>query len=403
MISRQIQLAVLQIYLPSLIMALGFGMIVPAIPLLGKTFGVSMGFAAQVVTVQVIGRSVSWIPAGLLLDRIGIRLGMITGALIAVISAIITAFAPAFWIILFAQCFSSFGLNLWMVGRELAAIDLVKVDQRGRQMSALFGIRASGTALGPAIGGVILDTYGFQSIFLIYAGMALVVLIISATIRDARRHSSRPPETVLGFTRLSQINPYFRFTYIILILATFSAMLRTQVLNSMLPIYVVNELGYSATKTGFMFFIIGIVTIGMILPAGFISDKIGRKWATVPPALFAGIAFVAYPLVKEMPELLVLAVMLGIANGMALGSMTTYTYDIVPVHSRAQLQAMRRTIGEMGAFTGPILGGYIANAFSAGISFLFFAPLHLLAAFLLIAAAKESLPRRRNKMVRNKR
>lgn len=395
MISRRIQLAVLQIYLPSLIMALGFGMIVPAIPLLGKTFGVSMGFAAQVVTVQVIGRFFSWIPSGVILDRAGIRPGMIIGALIAVISAVITAFAPAFWIILLSQFFSSFGLNLWMVGRELAAIDLVKVDQRGRQMSALFGIRASGTALGPAIGGVILDTYGFRSIFLIYAGVALVVMIISATIRDTPRQSSRPPETVLGFTRLSQINPYFRFTYIILILATFSAMLRTQVLNSMLPIYVVNELGYTATKTGFMFFIIGIITIAMIVPAGLISDKIGRKWATVPPALLAGIGFVAYPLVKGIPGLLVLAVMLGIANGMALGSMTTYTYDIVPNHSRAQLQAMRRTIGEMGAFTGPILGGVIANAFNAGISFLFFAPLHLLAAFLLIATAKESLNRQR--------
>ena len=132
----------------------------------------------------------------------------------------------------------------------------------------------------------------------------------------------------------------------------------------------------------------------MIVPAGFISDKIGRKWATVPPALLAGIAFVAYPLVIGQTGLLTLAVMLGIANGMALGSMRTYTYDIVPKHARAQFQGMRRTIGDLGSFTGPLLGGVIANTFSAGISFLFFAPLHLLAAFLLIAAAKESLPRR---------
>jgi MFS family permease len=90
-------------------------------------------------------------------------------------------------------------------------------------------------------------------------------------------------------------------------------------------------------------------------------------------------------------------VLLGMANGMALGSMTIYTYDIVPHHSRAQLQAMRRTVGEIGSFTGPLLGGIIVNFFSAGISFLFFAPLHLLSAFLLIVVAKESLPKLRTK------
>ena len=203
--------------------------------------------------------------------------------------------------------------------------------------------------------------------------------------------------TVFGFTRLSQIEPLFRVTYVVLMVATFSAMLRAEVLKSMLPIYAVNELNYSATSVGFLFFVSGLVTFLMIVPAGFISDKLGRKWGTAPPALLSGIAFFSYPLIQGMPGLLALSVMLGIANGMALGSMTIYTYDIVPHHSRAQFQAMRRTVGEIGSFTGPLLGGVIANAFSAGIAFLFFAPLHLLSAFLLIVVAKESLPRLKRK------
>jgi len=394
MLSNQARRALIQIYLPSLIMALGIGMIVPAVPLLGKTFGVSMGFAAQVITAQAIGRALSWFPAGVLLDRIGIRFGMILGASMAVASAVMTAFAPAFGIILLSQFFWGVGFNLWRLGRELAAIDLVKVTQRGRQMSALFGIQATGTALGPAIGGIILDLYGFRSLFMIFAGMASVVLIISAMVQEPRQQQSRPRGKVFRFTPLSLLKPYFRGTYVVLLIATFSAMLRTGVLNSMLPIYVVDELNYTATNTGFLFFIVGVVTFAMIVPAGFISDKIGRKWATVPPALIAGIAFMAYPLVKGMPGLQFLAVFLGIANGMALGSMTTYTYDIVPQSTRAQFQAMRRTLGEIGAFTGPLLGGIIANFFSAGLSFLFFAPLHILATVLLIVVAKESLPSR---------
>ncbi len=397
MFSSQARRAFFQIYLPSLMMALGMGMIVPAVPLLGKTFGVSIGLAVQVVTAQVIGRAVSLIPAGVLHDRIGIRLGMIIGAAIGVVSAVVTAFAPGFWLILLAQFCWGFGLVMWNLGRELAAIDLVTVEQRGRQISALYGIQSVGEVLGPAMGGIILDAMGFRSLFLIFAGICAVVLAISVTIRETGKLPYRPRGTVFGFTRLSQIEPYFRGTYIVLLIATFSAQLRMESIRSMLPVYVVSELGYSATNVGFLFFVVGLVTLLMIIPAGFISDKLGRKWATAPPACLAGITFVAYPFIKSLPGLLVLSAMQGMITGMALGSMTTYTYDIVPHRLRAQLQVMRRTIGEMGAFTGPFVGGIIANAVGAGMSFLFFAPLQFLSAFLLIMVAKESLPAQRCK------
>jgi len=399
MFTSQARSAFFQLYLPSLLMALGAGMIVPAVPLLGRTFGISIGFAAQVVTAQVLGRAISLIPAGWLNDRFGLRAGMIIGAGIAVISAILTAFASSFWLLLLAQFAWGFGFTLWKLGREMAAIDVVSVEQRGRQLSALYGIQSTGEALGPALGGIILDTLGFRSLFLIFAGIAMIVLGISTTIREAQQISFRPRGTVFSFTRLSQIEPLFRVTYVVLMLATFSAMLRAEVLKSMLPIYVVNELHYTATNVGFLFFVSGLVNFLMIVPAGFISDKLGRKWGCAPPALLSGIAFLCYPLIQGMPGLLVLSVLLGMANGMALGSMTIYTYDIVPHHSRAQFQAMRRTIGEIGSFTGPLLGGVIANTFSAGFSFLLFAPLHLLSAFLLIVVARESLPKLRGKHI----
>jgi MFS family permease len=388
MFTNQTRRAFFQLYLPSLLMPLGAGMIVPAVPLLGRTFGISIGFAAQVVTAQVLGRAISLIPAGVLNDRFGLRAGMIIGAAISVFSAILTAFATSFWLLLLA---------LWKLGREMAAMDVVSVEQRGRQLSALYGIQSTGEALGPALGGIILDTMGFRSLFLFFTVIAAVVLVISTTVQDTETIPCRPRGKVFVFIRLSQIEPLFRVTYVVLMLATFSAMLRAEVLKSMLPIYAVNELNYSATNVGFLFFVIGLVTFLMIVPAGFISDKLGRKWGTAPPALLSGIAFLCYPLIHGMSGLLALSVLLGIANGMALGSMTIYTYDIVPHHSRAQLQSMRRSVGEIGSFTGPLLGGFIANAFSAGISFLFFAPLHLLSAFLLIFVAKESLPRLRSK------
>ena len=80
-----------------------------------------------------------------------------------------------------------------------------------------------------------------------------------------------------------------------------------------------------------------------------------------------------------------------VSAGLATGSMTSFTYDIVSPEARGTIQAFRRSIGELGAFSGPILGGLIAGATSAGVAFLAFAPLHLASALLVMFVARETL------------
>jgi MFS family permease len=76
-----------------------------------------------------------------------------------------------------------------------------------------------------------------------------------------------------------------------------------------------------------------------------------------------------------------------------LGSLATSTYDVVPAHARGRLQALRRTIAELGSGVAPLIGGYLANAFHPGVPFLVYAPLLALSATLLAVVGKETLRR----------
>ena len=49
----------LSLYIPSMIMSFGQGMVVPTIPVLARTFDVSIGTAAQAVTAQLVARVVA--------------------------------------------------------------------------------------------------------------------------------------------------------------------------------------------------------------------------------------------------------------------------------------------------------------------------------------------------------
>jgi MFS family permease len=383
--------ATLLIYFPSMLMSLGQGMIIPALPKLGEEFGVSGAMAIQVVTAQLIGRTIVLMPVGAMVDRWGAKTPMVIGAAVATLSALASAAAPNFIVLVVAQFMWGAAASSWSFGREIAAFQLVRREQRGRQMSALMGISSTGMAMGPAIGGVLTDLIGIRWLFVVYASALSLVLVISTLQPKPQIRIERKKAPILDIRAVREIHPHYRITYIILFIATFGQMIRGQVTNTMLPLYTQVELGYSATQSGLIFSTIGITTFLMIVPTGFISDKLGRKWAAAPAALFTTIAFVAFPLADNLVELNLVAVIVGLANGLALGAMTIYTYDIVPDHAKGQLQALRRTFGELGAMLSPPVSGLIAIAYGPSAAFWVFSPLHAVSAFLLFFVAKESL------------
>ena len=161
--------------------------------------------------------------------------------------------------------------------------------------------------------------------------------------------------------------------------------------QSILPLFADAQLGLSPQQIGMLFTISGISVFVMILPAGYVIDKVGRKWATVPSTGIPAIAFLLIPFAQDFLQLAVLISFLGIANGLSLGSLATSTFDVVPAHARGRLQAARRTIAETGGVAAPLVGGILADKFNPGVPFLAYAPLLVLSALLLAMVARETL------------
>ena len=388
-------LHLVKLYLLSLMMSFGSGMIFPIIPALASSFNVSVGLAAQFVTAQALGRAFSLIPGGMIVDRLGRRFAMLLGPTLVAMGACITAVSPFFSLILLAQFIAGAGDSIWMIGREVTGIELMRSDQRGRVMSGFMGISSAGATLGPVAGGLLNDSFDFRVVFYSYTCLALVVLAISWFTREVRTGPASHRSTVFQFGKLREIEPYFRQTYLVLIFATFCMMLYRTTLHSMLPLYVGTHLGFSTTQVGALFGISGIFVVIMIIPAGIITDTIGRKAASVPSTALPALAFVAFPFVDSMVKLGFLAALIGAANGLSLGSVATSTYDVIPANKRGQFQGLRRTIGEMGGVSGPLLGGIIANTYNPGMTFLIYSPLLFLAAGLLAFVSRETLAKKR--------
>jgi MFS family permease len=251
-----------------------------------------------------------------------------------------------------------------------------------------------GVAAGPVMGGLLTDLIGFRAVFGAYTLVSLLALAATSRMREtAAGQQSARRGGPLNLGRLSEVEPRFRTTYVALVFNTFVAMMRGALITSLIPLYLGFQLGHTSTEIGTWFGLYGLVNVVMIAPTGMLLDKWGRKSVVMPSVYLAVAVFLAFPLVSGTTPLLVLALLTGVVGGLSLGTMATWTYDVIPDHARARLQALRRLFADGGAILGPAIGGVIADASSPGAAFWAFAPLQLAGALVITFFARESLQR----------
>jgi MFS family permease len=385
-----------------------WSMMIPAIPVLARAFGISPGTAAQAITALAVGRFVGLPISGVVHDRLGTRSALVAGPALGCSAGLLAASMPWFGGILMLIFLMGVAESVWVIAREVAGIDLARADQRGRVLSGFHGVNNLGLALGPLFGGLLTEGIGFRAVFAAYALSAGVAALIgfsaqnSAPTKSAapacdRTRSSSPLDLLQRLRGLRvlfhQIPAHLRATYLVVVFATFTSFVHRVTAQSILPLYASSRLGLTPKQVGSLFTVSGAAVFAMILPAGFIIDKVGRKWATVPSTGIPALAFLLIPFAQNFFQLAVILAFLGISNGLSLGSLATSTYDVVPPSGRGRLQAARRTIAEIGGTGAPLLGGFLADSFSPEVPFLAYAPLLVFSAVLLALVGRETLPR----------
>jgi MFS family permease len=393
----------------STVLSGSWAMILPTIPVLSSAFHISPGTAAQVITALSLGRFAGMPISGVVLDRFGARTSLVAGPAIACAAALLASIMPWFSLMLLPIFLIGVADSIWVIAREIAGVDLVPPRQRGRVLSGFHGINYIGLSAGPLLGGILTQSLGFRSVFFAYGACAGLAVILGLTCETVPHHAppnTKSKEATTGWSLSSigrrvrglrdlvrQIEPHWRPTYAVLVFATFTSFVHRVTTQSLIPVFASAELGMTPKDIGLLFTISGLSVFVMILPAGFVIDKIGRKWATVPSTGIPALAFLLIPFCESFLQLAILLSFLGISNGLSLGSVATSTYDVVPPSARGRLQALRRTVAEIGGVGAPLLGGVLADHFNPGMPFLVYAPLLVLAALLLALVARETLER----------
>ena len=174
------------LYTGTFLSGMGWSMVFPGIAIMPSFFDVSIGAAAQVVTLYGIGRFAAMPVAGQIIDRAGSRASLIAGTILIASGAAMACIVPWFLLVLVASFVIGSGDGLWAMGREVSGVDLVKLDQRGRVLSGFHGMHSGALAIGPLIGGLLADGIGFRATFFGFAAVPGVAVLLGVFAHDAR-------------------------------------------------------------------------------------------------------------------------------------------------------------------------------------------------------------------------
>jgi MFS family permease len=350
-------------YLPSLLYAFCTGLLIPILPLYAADFEISYGLIGVVLAAELIGLAVGDIPAGLLVQRFGIKRVMVLG--IGVVSIAVGAlfWMQTIWLVIICRLLSGFSLALFNVSRHVYLAETLKLETRGRFIAVLGGVRRAGMFTGPAVGGIVATQYGLRAPFFLFMIICLVAFFTIIIFLNVETPATSNKVHVPQVSVLSTL----RLHYYVLMTAgggfLFAMMIRHGS-KVVIPLYGANVLGLSAQEIGFIVSISSAVDMMLFYPAGWVMDNLGRKYAIVPSFFGQGIGLALIPFAVNAWGLLIAGCIVGLANGLSSGSMMTLSSDLAPEDARGNFLGIWSLIGDAGSAGSPLIVGVVADLFS---------------------------------------
>ena len=365
--------------------ALGFGVVAPAIPLFARQFGVGKTAASAVISAFAVMRLVTAPFVGRLVNAFGERVMLSFGIGFVAVSSLLAGFAQAYWQLLVLRGIGGVGSVMFSVSAASILIRVTPSHLRGRAQGAWAGAFLIGLIAGPAVGTV--ASFSLRAPFFLYFGTLVVAGSLGLwTLRNsefAARQSVRTEPLALRTALRSR-------AYVAALIAGFAgdwAFVGAR--SAIVPQYVTDQLHRGHGWAYAAFLIVSIVSGALLLPFGRIADTRGRRPVMIGGLLTGAVGFFVLPLSPTAAGLVIAMCLVGVAaagDSVAPGAVMG---DVVAGRG-GTVVAVFQMAGDLGAAIGPVAAGWIADWQGYGATFIV-AGIVCLLPIPWIAAAPETL------------
>ncbi|WEX77323.1 multidrug effflux MFS transporter [Sinorhizobium numidicum] len=230
----------------------------PAMPELVRAFASSEAAIKMTLSLYFGGFAFAQLVSGTLSDVIGRRSATLIFMAIYLAGSLMAAFAPSVGILLAGRLVQGIGASVGMTVARAIVRDQFTGTTAARIMNMIGMMLAIGPAVSPTLGGLALGLFGWQSIFFLMVGFALMACVtvqffmVETVTPDRRKGHLRPILRAYG-----ELLTDSRFLSSTLVIAGAVGALYAQA--TMLPFVLIGEIGLTPTEFG----------VGMLMQSGF--------------------------------------------------------------------------------------------------------------------------------------
>lgn len=356
--------------------AVGFGVLVPVLPVFARSFGVGNTEVGAVISAFALMRLISSPFCGWLIKIFSERIIMATGIFIVAISSGLAGISRSYLQLLALRGVGGIGSAMFTVSAFTLLLTSVEAGVRGRAAGFFQAGFLIGGITGPAVGGV-LAAISLTAPFFFYAG----TLVIAGTVGLLllRRRSAAPTETAEPVSFRAVVRD-----------ARYQAACVTNVAqgwtsfgvrSSLVPVLVVELLHRPASWTGIAFASAAVVQTIAVGPAGRFTDTVGRRPAMILGGTVAAVSIMAVPFAPNIWLLIVVLCVYGVASAF-LGTAPAAAVGDAAGSRSGTAVAVFSMCADIGAIIGPLVAGLLADTLSYAAAFGAGAVLMLVAAAL---------------------
>jgi multidrug resistance protein len=348
------------------LMMTGFGIIMP---IFARRFG-ELGGGVQALGLMTMSFALAQLVAapfmGSLADRFGRRpLVLLSLAAFAVanIGFLLASSTTAFIVIRALEGALTAGLFPAAMG---VVADIAPEDERGRWLGIVMGSYGAGFILGPVVGGVLYDGWGFATPFIVSAVLAVIGFVAAAILVPETRTQELRKREMLQQRREAGLSlapeeslwaslprPFIVFGTLLLI--DFMMYFGWAFVEPQLIFYLYDELGWTTVQFGALAAGYGLALVVGQMVLGQLSDRFDRRFIIFIGTLLAAMLYAGLVLSSWFPLILFVSIVSGLGEALVLPALSASVLDITAEQHRSRVMGIKESAASLGGVTGPLL------------------------------------------------
>lgn len=346
------------IFLTLFIDMLGFGIVIPVLPLYaeGSRIGATPAQLAWIVGIYSLLQLVCAPLFGKLSDRIGRKPVLVVSILGTAVGFVVLGAATTVWMLILGRIID--GASGGNISTAMACIaDVTTKENRSRNMGLVGAAFGLGFMLGPAIGGVLSKHFNLATPFYFAAGLALlnallVWLRLPETLTAESRARAKERATV------GEVFHGGRAGMITAILASqLAAVTGFSIMTALFALYCEKRFGYDTAQVGYILAYVGL--LGVLFQGGLLRRLLKKpieKELAVIGAVVLALSMAALPFTHTLGVLLVVCFGISLGNSFVTPTLNGLASRSTDAHCQGRLLGLMQSAGSLGRFLGPMVG-----------------------------------------------